>query len=151
MATFLNLVGLHQLHHVFFLSLKKTRLPLKLNNNVKLGGSAAQILFPIFEFTYYVTLMPIEADLASMPKAIARKIKLESITMGAQGLKQEEIAESLRISTCTIQRAKAKQQNFGDIEGGARKRGRKSILSEGMEDVSINVIDELTPRPLFKW
>ena len=95
--------------------------------------------------------MPIGADLASMPKAIAREVKLESITMGAQGIKQDEIAESLRISTRTIQRAKAKQQNFGDIEGGARKRGRKSILSEGMEDVHIAFIDELTSRPLFKW
>ena len=94
--------------------------------------------------------MPIGADLASMPKAIAREVKLESITMGAQGIKQEEIAESLRISTRTIQRAKAKQQNFGDIEGGARKRGRKSIMSAGMEDVR-TIIDELTFRHLFKW
>ena len=111
----------------------------------------AQILFLTFEFTYNVILMPIGADLASMPKAIARETKLESIVMGAQGVKQEEIAESLGISKRTIQRSKAKQQNFGDIEGGARKRGRKLTLSSGMEDVCITVIDELTPRRLFKW
>jgi transposase len=76
-----------------------------------------------------------EANLASMPKAIARKIKLDAMAMMAEGMKQGEIAQSLRISKRTIQRAKAKQHNFGDIEGSTRKQGRKPTLSSGMEDV----------------
>ena len=151
MATFLNLVLLHQHHHNIFLNVEKTPFLSKLNNDSELACSTTHILILISFSTYNVTLLQMGADLISMPKAIACEIKLESLAMGAQGIKQDEIAESLRISTRTIQRAKAKQQNFGDIEGGARKQGRKSILSEGMEDVHIAFIDELTSRPLFKW
>jgi hypothetical protein len=151
MATFLNLVLLRQHHHNIFLNVKKSPSLSKLNNDSELACSTTHLLILISFSTYNVTLLQMGADLISMPKAIAREIKLESIAMGAQGIKQDEIAESLGISGRTIRRAKSKQRHFGDIEGGARKRGRKSILSAGMEDVLVLLTTLFIPRRLFKW
>jgi hypothetical protein len=44
------------------------------------------------------------ADLDSILKATTYEIKLESIPIGAQSIIEDEIAESLRISTHTILR-----------------------------------------------
>ena len=71
-----------------------------------------------------------------MRNKVPRDKKLESVLLQAQGVKQQEVAEFLGISRSSVQRAKSRQRNTGDVEGGELKRGRKPILSQGMEDVS---------------
>jgi len=112
MATFLNLVLLHQHHHQFFLSSQTTHFRLKLNNDLKLAGSAAHILFSILSFTYGSTLAQMWADLDSVPKGTTHEIKLESIAKGTQSNIQDEIAELLRISMHIIQRARPRNIIF---------------------------------------
>ena len=70
-----------------------------------------------------------------MSNKVDRKIKLDALSLKAQGMTQVQAAEKLGISRRTVQRANAKMKNYGDVEGGARKRGRKSLLSPEMEDV----------------
>ena len=55
--------------------------------------------------------------------------------MGAQGMKQANIAHVLSVSVKTVQRAKKKYQKYGDVEGGVKKRGPKGKLDSGMKDV----------------
>ena len=55
--------------------------------------------------------------------------------MMAQGVKQGEIAKALGIGDRTIRRARNKLLQYGDIEGGAKKGGRKSKMTPQMIDV----------------
>jgi len=70
-----------------------------------------------------------------MYNKVDRAITLESLSLEAKGLIQEAAANAVGISRSTLERAKAKQRLHGDIEGGALKKGRKNVLSAGMEDV----------------
>jgi transposase len=71
------------------------------------------------------------------PIKILRRKKLDALNLCAQGQKQADVAYSIGISTATIKRAKRKQRLFGDIEGGARKRGPKPKMSPEIIDVSL--------------
>jgi transposase len=65
----------------------------------------------------------------------ARELKHEALVLTAQGRKQTAVAQELGLSTRTIQRASEKLRRYGDIEGGAKKRGPKGKLHEGMIEV----------------
>ena len=64
-----------------------------------------------------------------------RDLKHEALVLTAQGRKQTDVATELGLSTRTIQRASEKLRLYGDIEGGAKKRGPKGKLHEGMIEV----------------
>jgi transposase len=71
-------------------------------------------------------------------ETIPRSIKLDAIVLGLKGFKQPEIKDTLGISISVIQRAKYKQRDHGDIEGGAKKRGPKPKMSADLEDVNLS-------------
>ena len=70
-----------------------------------------------------------------MPDRISRDTKHKAILMDAQGINQVDIAKELGISVCTITKAKHKFAQYGDIEGGQRKRGPKPRMDPGLQDV----------------
>lgn len=55
----------------------------------------------------------------------SRDLKHQAVVLTSQGRKQTAVAQELGLSTRTIQRANAKLRLYGDIEGGAQKRGPK--------------------------
>ena len=69
---------------------------------------------------------------------IPHRIKQDAVILSNQGKTQEEIKDILGISVSTIQRAKCKQRDHGDMEGGAKKRGPKLKLSADLEDVTLS-------------
>jgi len=69
---------------------------------------------------------------------IPRSIKQNAVILGHKGLTQPEIKDILGISISAIQRAKYKQRDHGDIEGGAKKRGPKPKMSADLEDVNLS-------------
>jgi transposase len=70
-----------------------------------------------------------------MPNKLPRNIKLQALELDAQNYNQATIAETLGISVCTITKAKYNLKHYGDIEGGQHKRGPKSKMDSGMQDV----------------
>jgi len=60
-----------------------------------------------------------------MPEKIARRIKLDALTLVAAGHSKAQAAHLMHISKPTISRAKMKQRLYGDIEGGKMKTGRR--------------------------
>jgi len=60
-----------------------------------------------------------------MPEKLDRKLKLDALTLNQQGMTQVQATGQMGISRRSVQRAKAKLENYGDIEGGAKTRGRK--------------------------
>ena len=72
-----------------------------------------------------------------MPPKVLREVKQEALNMTAQSYKQYDIASALGISERTIRRANYKYENYGDVEGGIKKQGRKPLLTLEMEDVSL--------------
>jgi transposase len=70
-----------------------------------------------------------------MPPPISRSIKHDAIIMGTQGYKQADIAVTLDISIRTVQRAKKKSREYGDVEGGRKKSGPKGKIDQYMEEV----------------
>ena len=69
---------------------------------------------------------------------IPRSIKLDAIVLGEKGFTQPQIKDILGISISVIQRAKYNLHNYGDIEGGAKKRGPKPKMSADLEDVNLS-------------
>ena len=72
-----------------------------------------------------------------MTNKLPRAVKLQAIELHAQGYKQKDIADSLGISVPSITKAKYKMALYGDIEGGAKKRGPKSKMDPGMQEVML--------------
>jgi len=70
-----------------------------------------------------------------MPPKVSRDVKHKALNMMAQGQTEVNVAEYLDISDRTIHRARSKLRDHGDIEGGARQKGRKPKLTPQMEDV----------------
>jgi len=70
-----------------------------------------------------------------MPEAIDRRIKIDIINFDAKGWTEPEIAETLGVSERTVVRVKSRFRKFGDVEGGRKKNGRKSLMDPGMENV----------------
>jgi len=66
----------------------------------------------------------------------SRDLKNEAVILAAQGRKLTAVAQELGLSIRTIQRASEKLRLYGDIEAGAKKRGPKGKLHEGMIEVS---------------
>jgi transposase len=69
---------------------------------------------------------------------VPRKLKYDAVMLSSTGVKETEVAESLGISLRTLQRAKQRLRDYGDIEGGKQKQGAKPKLSPGMEEVFYN-------------
>jgi len=70
------------------------------------------------------------------PIKVSRRKKLDALNLVARGQKLDEVANSISISKATIKRAKRKQQLYGDIEGGKRKRGPKALFTPAIINVS---------------
>jgi transposase len=70
-----------------------------------------------------------------MTEKVPRSIKHESIILGAQGLKQNDIAVKLEISVSTVKRIKRKMRKHGDVEGGQKKTGNPGKIDQHMEQV----------------
>jgi hypothetical protein len=66
---------------------------------------------------------------------IPRSVKFVGLEMDAKGHSQNEIAETLGISVDTLTRAKRNMRDFGDVETPEQKRGRKSKMDPGMQEV----------------
>jgi transposase len=66
---------------------------------------------------------------------ISRKTKSQALALGAQGMKQADIAVELDISVSTVQRAKSRLQNHGDVEAGYKKPGPKGLFPPGIHPV----------------
>lgn len=71
-----------------------------------------------------------------MPSSIPRAIKQESVILGAQGIKQQDIAITLNISVDTIRRVAKRVRKYGDVEGGYQKSGPKGKIDHFMEEVN---------------
>lgn len=69
---------------------------------------------------------------------IPREIKHDAIALGNGGHTQDDIVDILGISVSTIQRAKYRLRDYGDIEGGQQKRGPKPKLSTDLEQVTLS-------------
>jgi transposase len=67
---------------------------------------------------------------------VSRRKKLDALNLVAQGQKLDEVANSIGISKAIIKRAKRKQQLYGDIEGGKRKRGPKALFTPEIINIS---------------
>lgn len=67
---------------------------------------------------------------------VSRKVKEDALRLEAAGMKIDDIAKTVGISTATIKRAKRKLKTTGDIEGGIKKRGLKPKLDQGMKNVN---------------
>jgi len=70
-----------------------------------------------------------------MPEKLSRVTKHEALALLQNGSNQAHAASVLGISDRTIRRVKSKAKNYGDIEGGRKKAGRKPKLSAEMEEV----------------
>ena len=66
---------------------------------------------------------------------VSRHIKLTALEMDAKGHGQGDIAATLGIGVDTLTRAKRNMRNFGDVEAPKKKRGRKSKMDLGMQEV----------------
>lgn len=79
-----------------------------------------------------------------MIEKISRDTKLDAVIMNVKGVKQVDIAASLGISESTIKRAKARDRKYGDVEGGYKKCGRKSLFGPCMRDVISAIVYSVT-------
>jgi len=70
-----------------------------------------------------------------MATKVNRQVKHDALMLDASGVNQDDIVKTLPISKSTLVRAKRKLKATGDIEGGAKKRGCKGKLDQGMKDV----------------
>jgi len=73
-----------------------------------------------------------------MSVTVNRETKLRITVLNAQGKQEEQIAQELGVSVRTVQRVKHRFKKHGDVEGGRRKPGRKSIMDSGMENVYLS-------------
>lgn len=88
-----------------------------------------------------------------MPDKISRSVKVDITILDAQDVKETDIAQNLGVSLRTVQRVKNKYRKYGDVEGGVKKRGRKSLMDPGMENVSLlsYFLMLLIVRLFFRW
>jgi len=84
-------------------------------------------------FVYFSLRFPT----TSMSTKLPRELKHDAIILSDKGYTQTAISDILKISVSSIQRAKYKLRDHGDIEGGSKKRGRKAKLSPDLEDVTL--------------
>src|SRR5271169_3409134 len=83
MATFLNLVGLCQHHHLFFRALKNA-FPLESQQQPQISAFfRSHIVLYLLIYLWFNSSANV-ADLDSMPKVAIYEIKLESTAMGPQ-------------------------------------------------------------------
>ena len=71
---------------------------------------------------------------------IARNKKQAAFTLNAQGLKEQEAANSCGLSDRSLRRCKQRYREFGDIEGSGKKRGRPTIWIPDFKDVLLAFI-----------
>jgi len=72
-----------------------------------------------------------------MTNKLPHAIKLQAVELHVQGHKQKDITDTLGICVPSITKAKYKMSLYGDIEGGAKKRGPKSKMDPGIQDVML--------------
>jgi DNA-binding Lrp family transcriptional regulator len=70
-----------------------------------------------------------------MPDKLPRGVKLMALEMDAKGQDQREIAKALGISVHTITKAKRNMKATGDVETVEKKKGPKSKMDPGMQEV----------------
>jgi hypothetical protein len=71
-----------------------------------------------------------------MPSSIPRTVKQESVILGTQGIKPQDIAITLNISVDTVRRVATRVCKYGDVEGGYQKSGPKGKIDHFMEEVN---------------
>jgi len=69
-----------------------------------------------------------------IPK-IPAVLKRKALVLKSRGIAQQEAAASYGMCDRTLRRAEAKQREFGDVDIGYKKRGRKGIWVQGFKDV----------------
>jgi transposase len=80
---------------------------------------------------------------------VPRRTKLDTVNLNSQGNAEIPVAHSLGISRSTLQRAKKKLADHGDVEGGKKKVGPKAELSPGMLNVN-SFLTTLIPQSLLQ-
>ena len=69
---------------------------------------------------------------------VPRSVKIDTVLLDAKGNNtQNEIANVMRIGKRTLQRAKQRIKQHGDVEGLAKQRGPKVKLHYNVKNVSI--------------
>lgn len=69
-------------------------------------------------------------------RKVSRTAKLDAVILEAKGEHtQEEVATVMNMHVKTLQRAKAKLKEHGDVEGGTNKRGPKGKLHYNVKNV----------------
>jgi len=63
-----------------------------------------------------------------MHEKIPRVMKQKAIIMCQKGATEADAAKACGISERTLRRAKSNQRQFGDIDGGHKKRGRPTVF-----------------------
>lgn len=71
-----------------------------------------------------------------MATKVPQDIKLNITVLDAQGKQEEQIAKELEVLLRTVQHVKHLFKKYGDVEGGRKKQGRKTLMDPGMENVS---------------
>ena len=74
-----------------------------------------------------------------MPEKLPRNVKLLALELDAKGHSQGVIAGVLGISVHIITKAKRNMKANGDIETIAKKRGPKSKMDPGMQEVIVRL------------
>jgi len=72
-----------------------------------------------------------------MPETIARRVKLDALTLVAAGHTRAHVAGLMHISKRTITHAKRKQRLYGDIEGGKKKSGKRAKFTPEIINVPL--------------
>lgn len=81
-----------------------------------------------------------------------RRNKLIAVALNAQGLNQDTVCEVVDINKRSLQRAKSKFKKYGDVEGGAKKRGPKGKLHFNCKHVYSQLLfANMYSSLFFRW
>jgi hypothetical protein len=77
-------------------------------------------------------------------KKIDRTVKMQAVILDAKGqTTQDEVATIMKMGKRTLQRAKQKFKEHGDVEGGTKQRGRPPTIHHSVRRVCILLLGSL--------
>ena len=86
------------------------------------------------------------SSVVRMPETIARRVKLNALTLVAAGHTRAQAARLMHISKPTIACAKRRQQLYGDMEGGKKKCGPRAKFTPEIINVPHSYLCSQTDR-----